>query len=456
MMAEPAYRIERGKLSDVTPDPQNANRHKARGAGVVEKSLRRGKFFRPTAAFGKGVEHPVMGAGNLTQETLISIGVDDALFVYTDGSLPIVHVRTDVAPGSKEAQRLALEDNRSAELSLDWSIPVLTSFDADVLGDLWNPEELSALGDAWAQEHEQAAEDPGAQVDKAEELQAKWNVQPGDLFAMGDHRLLCGDCREPASWERLLSGVKANGVFTSPPYAEQRKEQYGGTPANEYVAWWEAVQANVKAHLAPDGSFFVNIKPHCENGERVLYVFDLVLAMNRQWGWRFVDELIWVNPGVPGRWPNRFKEGFESVFHFCLDSKIKFLPDAVATPTDRAFSGDGRTHIGNKGGWIVDGGVYEGMALPSNAIKLNVGNEAGAGVHTAAFPVALPDFFVRAYSDAGDVWLDPFCGSGTTIVAAHNNKRVGMGIEMLPKYCAVILERVSGLGITPILAQDNT
>ena len=154
-MTEPAYRIERGKLSDVTQDPQNANLHTARGAGVVEKSLRRGKFFRPTAAFGKGVEHPVMGAGNLTQETLISIGVDDALFVYTDGSLPIVHVRTDVAPGSKEAHLLALEDNRSAELSLDWSIPVLTSFDADVLEGLWDSTEISALGDAWAQEHEQ-------------------------------------------------------------------------------------------------------------------------------------------------------------------------------------------------------------------------------------------------------------------------------------------------------------
>ena len=74
-----------------------------------------------------------------------------------------------------------------------------------------------------------------------------------------------------------------------------------------------------------------------------------------------------------------------------------------------------------------------------------------SGTHAAAFPVALPDFFVRAYSDAGDVWLDPFCGSGTTIVAAHNNKRQGFGIEMLPKYCAVILERVSGLGITPAL-----
>ena len=65
---------------------------------------------------------------------------------------------------------------------------------------------------------------------------------------------------------------KVNGVFTSPPYAEQRKEQYGGVPTEQYVEWWEAVQSNVKANLAADGSFFVNIKPHRANGERSLYV----------------------------------------------------------------------------------------------------------------------------------------------------------------------------------------
>jgi site-specific DNA-methyltransferase (adenine-specific)/site-specific DNA-methyltransferase (cytosine-N4-specific) len=297
----------------------------------------------------------------------------------------------------------------------------------------------------------QPAEDPGAQLDKAEELQAKWNVQPGDLWGMGDHRLLCGDCREPASWTRLLSGVKANGVFTSPPYAEQRKEQYGGTPAAEYVAWWEAVQANVKAHLAPDGSFFVNIKPHCADGERVLYVFDLVLAMKREWGWRFVDELCWKNQGMPGLYGDRLKNQFEPVYHFS-DGKCKTRFESVSFQSDNVPTKSRGSNSSMQG--VADPFTErgEGRAFPGNVIDVSSasGGDYTLG-HAAAFPVALPDFFVRAYSDAGDVWLDPFCGSGTTIVAAHNNKRRGMGIEMLPKYCAVILERVSGLGITPVL-----
>ena len=127
----------------------------------------------------------------------------------------------------------------------------------------------------------------------------------------------------------------------SPPYAEQRKEQYGGVPTAEYVAWWEAVQANVKANLAQDGSFFVNIKPHCEDGERVLYVFDLVLAMRRRWGWRFVDELCWLRSGVPGEWANRFKNGFEPLYQFCVDGSMKFRAKNVTHESDHARRGRG-------------------------------------------------------------------------------------------------------------------
>lgn len=147
---ESQFRVEQGKLSDVLPDPQNANKHKTRGQSTLEQSLRKRGFFRPTAAFGKGVDKPVMGAGNLTQETAISIGMDDAIFVYSDGTKPIIHVRTDVAPGSKEAVQLALEDNRIAELSLDWDVEVLAGLDADVLDGLWTADELSDLGQQWA------------------------------------------------------------------------------------------------------------------------------------------------------------------------------------------------------------------------------------------------------------------------------------------------------------------
>ena len=86
--------------------------------------------------------------------------------------------------------------------------------------------------------------------------------------------------------------------------------------------------------------------------------------------------------------------------------------------------------------------AYDGMARPGNIIECGIGY---AENHAAAFPVALPTFFLKSYSDPGDIWLDPFLGSGTIIVAAENEGRIGMGTEILPKYCAVILERLSTL-----------
>ena len=94
---------------------------------------------------------------------------------------------------------------------------------------------------------------------------------------------------------------------------------------------------------------------------------------------------------------------------------------------------------------------FYGDALPSNVLE--IGHESGR-IHTAAFPVALPSFFVKAYSDNGDIWLDPFCGSGTTIIAAHQNERRGLGIELLPKYVGVIIQRwVDVTGGEPVLVQ---
>ena len=110
-----------------------------------------------------------------------------------------------------------------------------------------------------------------------------------------------------------MAGARANIVITSPPYATQREydPSSGFKPVrpDEYVAWYTDVEANAAAILASDGSYFLNIKEHADEGERSLYVKDLVIAHRRQWGWRFVDEFCWrkTDNGVPGGWNNRFK-----------------------------------------------------------------------------------------------------------------------------------------------------
>jgi site-specific DNA-methyltransferase (adenine-specific) len=276
------------------------------------------------------------------------------------------------------------------------------------------------------------------------------------------HRLLCGDSRNEHDVARLFAGAKANVAITSPPYASQRKyDESSGfkpIPPDDYVEWFRDVAANIAAVLAPDGSYFLNIKEHAKDGERSLYVKDLVLAHKRVWAWRFIDEFCWRNTanGVPGSWPDRFKNAWEPVFHFAREKAIKFRAIQAGHDSGGLFEtgsrghGDGR-RFGASGAPLYsseDQGKprSQGTALPSNVIETKC--ESGQGDHSAPFPRALVEFFVKAFSDAGDIIYDPFMGSGTTMAAAHVLQRAGYGCEISPGYCDVIVRRLIGLGAT--------
>lgn len=310
------------------------------------------------------------------------------------------------------------------------------------------------------------------------------------------HRLIIGDCREPATWDRLLNGRSASNIFTSPVYADRRRETYGGVRADEYVDWFEPVQVFARKHLAADGSLFVNIKAHVEQGERLLYVYDLVLAMKRRWGWRFIDDQVWRRQGFPGRFNNRFKNAHEPIFHFGLTTAVKFRPENVLLNTDLGYA----TEYDERGSEAnslmgpsfnghtarnVKSGRFNG-ALPNNVIEAQLaldrldrpqlldlvrellasdgdpGNlvEAYTGAHSrgirygAAFPVALPEFFIQAFSDPGDIWLDPFAGSGTTAEAAERHGRIAYLIDIRPAAADETIKRLAQIGLAAHLVGD--
>lgn len=276
--------------------------------------------------------------------------------------------------------------------------------------------------------------------DLPSEMLDKWGVKDGDVWQVGDHIVACGSCRDTKFVDRVFGDKVAMVVMTSPPYAEQRKKQYGGVSEADYTTWWENVQLNVYNRLDERGSFFVNIKAHSHNGQRSLYVMDLVTAMVREWGWMFVDEFSWQRISAPGSWPNRFKNGFEPVYHFAKTAKLKFRPKAVASSSSGSAMGGSNQAMGNYYNTAEKVIEWEN-ALPSNVLP-TFGNATGWG-QAAAYPIGLPDFFIRAYSDKGDLVYDPFAGSGTTGVAAHLNDRLSILVEKLPEYAAIILERMA-------------
>jgi DNA modification methylase len=274
--------------------------------------------------------------------------------------------------------------------------------------------------------------------------------EPGAVWTLGRHRVVCGDCRDPRDLSRLVGKAAITVAFTSPPYANRRtydeSSGFQPVPPEDYVDWFEPVSANVREHLAPDGSWFVNIKAHAEGGQRVLYVMDLALAHVREWGWRLVDELAWVSNGLPGRFDERFKNRWESIFHFATPGKIKFRPYSVGYHTERTARYDPSRHFGmDREGYSQEAPhiEVEGQALPGNVLEIATeGHGSGVGRgHTGVFPVALPAWFIRAYSDEGDSILDPFMGSGSTLMAAEQLGRSCFGMEISPAYCDQIALR---------------
>lgn len=381
--------------------------------------------------------------------------------------LGLVEVPVIVLDHLSEIQRRAyvLADNRLA-LNAGWNDDTLASelaaieaegFDLAVIG--FTDQELEGL---LAEDAPASAEPPAEE--EIPEVPAVAVTQPGDLWLIGPHRLICGDCRDRAVVDRLFNGAQAHVVFTSPPYATQREYDpssgFVPVPPEEYSDWFRSVAANIQAVLAEDGSYFLNIKEHAEDGERNLYVKDLVIAHKREWGWRFVDEFCWrkTDNGVPGGWGNRFKNAWEPIHHFCRQAQIKFRPEAVSHASDDVFDYSPDNPKSTSGSGLLGSGPrprHEGLARPSNVIEVRT--ESNQGSHSAPFPRALVEFFIKAFSDAGDIIFDPFLGSGTTTAAAHVLDRAGYGIEISPAYCDVILRRMEHLtGVQPTLATGET
>jgi site-specific DNA-methyltransferase (adenine-specific) len=283
---------------------------------------------------------------------------------------------------------------------------------------------------------------------------------------LGDHRLICGDCRDEAVVSKLFAGKPINLAMTSPPYAAQRDyDEASGfkpIPPAEYSGWFRGVAGALRPHLAADGSFCVNIKEHAESGQRSLYVKDLVIAFVREWDWRLVEEFMWSHGGTPKTPQGRLKNGFEPIFHFAIAPKIKWRPKHVRHQTDDVPDWGG-LHPSQLDGLAMKGyrqrvatskaqgrsyketgdparlAPATDLAYPSNVIECGKNHEALG--HGAVFPVALPTFFIRLLTDAGDRVFDPFAGAGTTLIACEREHRLGYACEVSPAYCDIIVER---------------
>ncbi len=272
-------------------------------------------------------------------------------------------------------------------------------------------------------------------------------------FQSGQFQIFHDDCMNILP---TLETSSVDLIVTSPPYADQRKDTYGGVHPDQYVEWFLPIAAQLKRVLKQEGSFILNIKERVVDGERHTYVLELILALRKQ-GWLWTEEYMWHKKNsYPGKWPNRFRDGWERCLHFTKAKHFAMYQDEVRVPmgdwsqtrlrnlseTDRRRD---NSRVQSGFGKKIENWVGRELAYPDNVLHL--ATECNNQGHSATFPVDLPAWFIKLFTRPGDLVLDPFIGSGTTALAAKQLNRRCIGIEMNEEYAQIAQNRLDGIRI---------
>lgn len=386
-----ADKIEQWPTAKLLPYARNARTHSEAQVAQIAASIAEFGFTNPILAGGDGVI--VAGHGRLAAAQKLGLG-----------TVPVV-VLDHLSPTQRRA--LVIADNRIAEnagwddamlrveleaLQLEGFDLDLTGFDADALAELLAGDEPDFDG--------QADEDAVPEVSETP------ISRPGDVWVLGPHRLLCGDSTVAESYDRLLQGEVADMVFTDPPYnvnyANSAKDKMRGKDRailndNLGEGFYDFLLAALTCIVA-----------HCRGG---IYVamssseLDVLQAAFRAAGGKWSTFIIWAK--------NTFTLGR-------ADYQRQYEPILYGWP-----EGATRHWCGARD----QGDVW--------AIKKPQKND----LHPTMKPVELVERAIRNSSRPSNVVLDPFGGSGTTLIAAEKSGRVARLIELDPKYVDVIVRR---------------
>ncbi|OQB25738.1 MAG: DNA adenine methyltransferase YhdJ [Chloroflexi bacterium ADurb.Bin180] len=379
-------------IGQLKPDPRNARKHNPRNVGMIEKALGEVGAARSIVID----ENNVVLAGNGVLEAAGNAGIERVQVVDADGETIVAVRRKGLTPEQKA--KLALYDNRTAELA-EWDTEVLADIGKDIdLGEMWTADELRDIGVA----QDEPTEDPGPQIDRAEELQEKWQVKRGDVWEIGKHRLMCGDSTNAEDVGKLMGGEKAALLCTDPPYnvGKAYGDDIDDSKAEaEYEtfsrAWFELWRAHSDRQI---------VSPGCYNLARWCRYFDPYHV-------------------APWTKSNSMTNGKVSRF-WCWEPVLFF---------------------GEK--WA--------RRRPNDIFEFPIGQQAEVANHPCPKPLKMWVDLLENYSEEGDIVADGFDGSGTTLVAAEQTGRICYGMEIEPKYCAVTLERLAGMGLEPLRILTN-
>jgi len=241
----------------------------------------------------------------------------------------------------------------------------------------------------------------------------------------------CGDSRALLA---ALADESVNLVVTSPPFALQRKKEYGNPDQEEYVDWLEEFAALVLRKLRPDGSFVLDLGGAYEKGlpARSLYPFRVLLRLCDKVGFFLAEDFYWNNPSKlpsPIEWVNkrkiRVKDSVNTVWWFSktpwpradvtkvlseYSSRMKKLledPEAFYSPRKRPSGHDISAGFGADNGGAIPSNLLTFPNSESNSRYLASCSALGIKAHPARFPPRLPEFFIRFLTAPGDLAVKP-------------------------------------------------
>lgn len=402
------------KLADLQPDDRNANKGTTRGAKMIEASLQEDGFGR-SALLDKNNK---IIAGNKTTEASAEVfGVDvEPIIVESDGTRPVYVKRTDLDLNKDvAARRLAYRDNISSHFSFDLDPEVVMAdieagFDFEAI-DVRLPDLGDMLGDKTFGRNGSEGEDTEPQIDRAEELRQQWGVELGQLWQLGEHRLICGDCTDKAVVERVMGGEVARYGMHDPPYGINvvvASDSGGDKPfGSGTIGFHGVVKTNAYKPVVNDDKPFDPCDILQASQDSIL------------WGANYYADKLPPQKGWVV-WDKKGREDWRDNFSDC---ELAWTSLPIVT---RIFR-----HT-----WM--GMVQEG--------------EREVRVHPTQKPVALFSKMMGQLFVEEGVIIDFYLGSGTTLIACENLHRRCRAIEVDPGYVAVTLQRwADHTGKTPEL-----
>lgn len=418
---QPARPRDPTTIAGLTPDPHNRRTHSPRNVEMIAAALKDVGAARSIVIDEK---NEVL-AGNGVLAGAAQAGLSKLQIIDADGDTIIAVRRRGLTDTQKRA--LAIYDNRAAELAT-WSVEQLQA-------DLTNGEDLTAfflpdeLSTILGSELKAGKTDPDAVPEERPTA-----IKTGDLFELGAHRLLCGDSTSGPAVARLMGSSRADLVFTSPPYGQQR--DYGAA-----ISDWQALMLGVFANLPVHDStqVLVNLGLIHRDGEWLPY-WDGWIAWMREQGWRRFGWYVWdQGPGLPGDWNGRFAPSHEFLFHFNRAAK---RPAKTKETKWGGTVNHGKGLRGKDGvvkAYTHAGDIVQPRKILDSVVRVMRHKARGIEVeHPAVFPVALACEVMSAFPGAT---YEPFSGSGSSLIAAQQLDQACYAMELEPRYVQLAIDR---------------